>query len=86
MVIREIEVHSESMAEQKLGGYSSRYRFTGKELYPLSGLYDFGARYYDPRLSVWFGVDPLAEKYPGWSPYNYTLNNPIRMIDPDGRP
>ena len=85
MVIREIEVHSESMAEQKLGGYSSRYRFTGKELDPLSGLYDFGARYYDPRLSVWFGVDPLAEKYPGWSPYNYTLNNPIRMIDPDGR-
>jgi len=75
----------ESMAEQKLGGYSSRYRFTGKELDPLSGLYDFGARYYDPRLSVWFGVDPLAEKYPGWSPYNYTLNNPIRMIDPDGR-
>ncbi|MBX7162186.1 MAG: hypothetical protein K1X49_00725 [Saprospiraceae bacterium] len=42
-----------------------RYRFTGKELDPLIGLYDFGARYYDPRLSVWFGVDPLAEKAPG---------------------
>ncbi|MBK9378645.1 MAG: hypothetical protein IPM86_10595 [Saprospiraceae bacterium] len=53
MMVREIEVHTESMAEQKLGGYSSRYRFTGKELDPLSGLYDFGARYYDPRLSVW---------------------------------
>ena len=74
----------ESMAEQKLGGYSSRYRFTGKELDPLSGLYDFGARYYDPRLSVWFGVDPLAEKYPAWSPFSYTLNNPIRFTDPTG--
>ncbi|MBK7340349.1 MAG: hypothetical protein IPQ10_02280 [Saprospiraceae bacterium] len=31
----------------------------------MSGLYDFGTRYYDPRLSVWYGVDPLAEKAPG---------------------
>jgi len=31
------------------------------------------------------GVDPLAEKYPGWSPYNYyTLQNPVRLTDPTG--
>jgi RHS repeat-associated protein len=84
MMVREIEVDSESMAEQKLGSYSSRYRFTGKELDPLSGLYDFGARYYDPRLSVWFGVDPLADEYPDWNPFAYTMNNPIRFIDPTG--
>ncbi len=29
-------------------------------------------------------VDPLASKYPSWSPYNYTLNNPINNYDPDG--
>ncbi|MBX7163708.1 MAG: hypothetical protein K1X49_08435, partial [Saprospiraceae bacterium] len=51
----------------------------------MSGLYDFGTRYYDPRLSVWFGVDPRADKYPAWNPYRYGFNNPIRMIDPDGR-
>ncbi|NLT50199.1 MAG: hypothetical protein GXX85_04700 [Ignavibacteria bacterium] len=29
-------------------------------------------------------VDPLAVKYPGWSPYNYCVNNPMVMIDPSG--
>jgi uncharacterized protein RhaS with RHS repeats len=49
-----------------------------------------GARFYDSRLCRWLSVDPLAakgpygNKYPGWSPYNYTLNNPLRYVDPDG--
>lgn len=33
----------------------------------------------------WLSVDPLADKYPGWSPYNYVLNNPLIFVDPDGR-
>ncbi len=29
-------------------------------------------------------VDPLADDYASWSPYNYTLNNPLRYTDPTG--
>ena len=35
-------------------------------------------------MSRWLSPDPLGAKYPEWSPYNYTLNNPIIYIDPDG--
>ena len=30
-------------------------------------------------------VDPLADQFAGWNPYHYVHNNPINMIDPDGR-
>ena len=30
-------------------------------------------------------VDPLADKYPGISPYAYCAWNPIKYVDPDGR-
>lgn len=45
----------------------------------------FLTRYYDPRIIIWYGVDPLAEKHPDYNPFVYTANNPIKFIDPDGR-
>ena len=41
----------------------------GKELDTETGLAYYGARYYSPELSVWYGVDPLMEKYSAYSPY-----------------
>ena len=74
------------MAEQ-LGSnyYNTPYKFNGKELDEETGLYYYGARYYDPRTSIWLSTDPLAEKYKNLSPYIYVGNNPIVAIDPDGR-
>ena len=65
----------------------SKYRFGGKELNEDFGLKlnDFGAKWYDPATARWLQVDPLADSYTPYSPYNYTLNNPLRFVDPDGR-
>jgi len=35
-------------------------------------------------MSLFLSVDPMLEKYPSWSSYNYTLNNPINLVDPTG--
>jgi RHS repeat-associated protein len=75
----------ETFVEEHSNTERTPYLFNGKELDEETGLYYYGARYYDPRTSVWQSLDPMAEKYASWSPYCYTLNNPINLIDPDGR-
>ena len=60
------------------------YLFNAKEFDEETGMYYYGARYYEPRLSLWMSVDPLQEKYLNISTYCYAANNPIKFIDSDG--
>ncbi len=67
------------------GSADGRYKFSSKELDAETSLYYFGARYYDPWSGRWMSVDPLANKYPGWSPYNYVEDDPVLIVDPNGK-
>ena len=68
----------------------NKYLFSGKELQDASiggtilGLYDFGARQYDPVIGRWMTQDRFASKYAQISPYTYCANNPILFTDPTG--
>ncbi len=59
------------------------YLFNAKELDEESGTYYYSARYYAPPTFI--SRDPLFHSKPTMSPYAYCSNNPVIMIDPDGR-
>ena len=66
---------------------SNRYRFNGKEEQSVFGVpyIDYGARQYDPLVARWSAPDPLSEKYYGISPYAFCANDPVNLVDLDGR-
>jgi len=52
-------------------GDTTPFRFTTQEFDPETGLYYYGARYLDPRISRWMSVDPAMGEYvpaPGQEP------------------
>ena len=73
--------YGEILRSYSLGGLNDKYKFTEKERDTETNYDYFGARFYDSELGRWLSVDPLADKYFGWSPYNYTLNNSLNNID-----
>lgn len=75
----QLEARSSNLADE-----NDKYKFTSKERDTETGYDYFGARYYDSRIGRWLQVDPLAEKYVGWSFYNYAMDNPMKFIDEHG--
>jgi RHS repeat-associated protein len=50
----------------------------------LGNQQDYGMRINDPRIGRFLSTDPLSAKFPYYTPYQFTGNNPIRYIDLDG--
>ena len=69
---------------------ANHYRFTGKERDSETGLDYFGARYYGSTMGRFTSPDPKnrsahVSNPQSWNRYAYTLNNPLKFIDPDGK-
>ena len=75
----------EVFIEERNNTWNRLYLFNAKEFDEETGMYYYGARYYEPRLSLWMSADPLEEDYPNLSAYGYCHNNPIILYDPDGK-
>lgn len=74
----------ETFVEEHSNTDRTPYLYNGKELDEETGLYYYGARYYDARTSIFLSVDPMAEKMSNVSSYAYCFNNPVRFTDPQG--
>ena len=77
--------YGELLVDEHSSSENLPYKFNGKQFDEETGLYYYGARYMNPIASIWYGVDPLAEKYPNESVYAYTHNNPVKFVDPNGK-
>ena len=79
------------ISSKAAGSLTNKYQYNGMENQKGEfsdgiglDIIDFGARMQDPQLGIWHNIDPLAGRSRRWSPYNFTMNNPLRFIDPDG--
>ena len=77
----------EIRTDEKLANYENDYKYTGKEL-DDSGLYYYGARYYDPAIGKFLSADPWGgdiHNPQSLNKYSYVMNNPLRYTDPSGK-
>ena len=86
-VVQHIEYvpFGEVFIEERNNVWNTPYLFNAKEFDEETGLYYYGARYYDPRISIWISTDQLQETTPNCTSYLYCMGNPIIFIDIDGR-
>jgi RHS repeat-associated protein len=73
--------------ETRYGSVPTGYQYTGQFNQQSTGLYYYGARWYDPYLNRWNQPDSVIPDYYNpldWDRYSYTRNNPLFYSDPTG--
>ena len=85
-VVQHIEYvpFGEVFIEERNNIWNTPYLFNAKEFDEETGLYYYGARYYDPRLSLWMSTDPMQEKYANITTYCFVAANPVKFKDLEG--
>ena len=85
-VVQHIEYvpFGEVFVEERNNIWNTPYLFNAKEFDEETGLYYYGARYYDSRVSLWISTDRFEEKYPNVTAYSFTANNPMKFLDING--
>ena len=71
--------YGELLVDEHSSSEDLPYKFNGKQFDEETGLYYYGARYYEPRLSLWMSCDPLQERKAGFTTYAYCENNPVKF-------
>ena len=74
----------EVFIEERNNTWNTPYLFNAKEFDEETGMYYYGARYYESRVSLWMSTDPMEKNMPYSSTYTYCHNNPINRIDENG--
>ena len=82
------DLGTESGVSYGIDARGYRYGFNGKEndneVKGEGNEQDYGMRVYDPRVGKFLSVDPISNKYPELTPYQFASNRPIDGIDQDG--
>ena len=84
--VSQTEYQPYGQVSEQIGADVTPYKFTGKEL-DTTGLYYYGARYYDPEIGRFITADTIVQS--PYDPqtlnrYTYCRNNPLIYIDPSG--
>ena len=71
--------YGELLVDEHSSSEELPYKFNGKQFDEETDLYYYGARYMNPVASIWYGVDPLVEKYLNIGSYVYCAGNPVKL-------
>jgi RHS repeat-associated protein len=85
--VGELRYKPYSETRYAIGAFPTDRRYTGQREEAGLGLYDYGARFYDPYINRWLSPDtiiPDPANPQSLNRYAYCLNNPTRYVDPDG--